>query len=46
MFAQMYMLFHLKHTQIQLVSNWVLQGSLIMTEAVQQSELQKYIPSN
>lgn len=46
MSAQMYMFFHLEHTQIQLSSNWVLQGSLIMTEAVQQTEPGKNIPSN
>lgn len=32
MSAQMYMFFQREHTQIQLCSNWVLQGSLIMTE--------------
>lgn len=46
MSAQMYMFFHLEHTQIQLRSNWVLQGSLIMTEAAQQTEPGMNIPSN
>ena len=46
MSIQMYMFFHLQHTQIQLCSNWVLQGSLIMTEAKQQTERENNIPSN
>lgn len=46
MSTQIYMFFHLEHTQIQLCSNWVLQGSLIMIEAVQQTEWEKNIPSN